>query len=117
MRTVPSTPRRWRCSQRNAAHNSHAQNHTRIIAYTLTFTLTSNTQEMWEMMTGGSLPTSGDVPSQWWTSDPALCIFALVFNFLVFMIMLNFIIAIIVEAYLQVCIIAVDCSRRRYIVC
>ena len=49
-------------------------------------------EEMWAMMTGGSLPTSGDVPSQWWTSKPALLVFALVFNFLVFMIMLNFII-------------------------
>ena len=52
-------------------------------------------EEMWAMMTGGSLPISGVVESQWWSSDPALMIFALVFNFLVFMIMLNFIIAII----------------------
>ena len=58
-------------------------------------------EEMWAMMTGGSLPTSGAVKSQFWSSDPALFIFALIFNFLVFMIMLNFIIAIIVEAYLS----------------
>jgi len=38
---------------------------------------------------------SGSTLSSYWTFDPLICVFSLSYSFLVFLIMLNFIIAII----------------------
>ena len=45
---------------------------------------------------------SGAIPSTFWTNDKLMMIYLMVYNFLCFMFMLNFIIAIICESYLAV---------------
>ena len=60
----------------------------------------STFETLWDMMMGSMLQ-SGATLSSFWTSDPLICIFSLSYSFLVFLIMLNFIIAIIVEAYMK----------------
>ena len=56
---------------------------------------------LWEMLLG-SMPQSGAIPSQFWTYDKLMMIYLMVYNFLCFMFMFNFIIAIICESYLAV---------------
>ena len=47
----------------------------------------------------GSMIQSGSTPNQYWSSDPLMLIYQLTYSLLLFLIMLNFIIAIIVESY------------------
>jgi hypothetical protein len=56
---------------------------------------------VWEMLLG-SMPQSGAIPSQFWTHDKLMMIYLMMYNFLCFMFMFNFIIAIICESYLAV---------------
>jgi hypothetical protein len=56
---------------------------------------------VWEMLLG-SMPQSGAIPSQLWTYDKLMMIYLMMYNFLCFMFMFNFIIAIICESYLAV---------------
>ena len=56
---------------------------------------------LWEMMLGSML-ASGATGSQTWTNDVMLLFFQLTYIILVFLILLNFIIAIVVEAYMKV---------------
>ena len=56
---------------------------------------------LWEMMLGSMLQ-SGATLSQTWTHEPLLLMFQIVYVVLVFLILLNFIIAIVVEAYMKV---------------
>ena len=56
---------------------------------------------LWEMMLGSML-ASGATGSQTWTNDVMLLFFQLTYIVLVFLILLNFIIAIVVEAYMKV---------------
>jgi len=58
-------------------------------------------ETVWEMLLG-SMPASGLIPSTYWTHDKLMLIYLLLYNFLCFMFMLNFIIAIICESYLDV---------------
>jgi hypothetical protein len=58
-------------------------------------------ETLWEMLLG-SMPASGAIPSTFWTNDKLMMIYLMVYNFLCFMFMLNFIIAIICESYLTV---------------
>jgi len=55
-------------------------------------------ETLWEMMMG-SMIDSGSTPSQYWSSDPLVLVYQLTYSMLLFLIMLNFIIAIIVESY------------------
>ena len=50
----------------------------------------------------GSMLASGATGSQTWTNDVMLLFFQLTYIVLVFLILLNFIIAIVVEAYMKV---------------
>jgi len=61
-------------------------------------------ETLWTMMLGNML-SSGTIPSTFWTGDKMLMIYSMLFNFLSFFFMLNFIIAIICECY-------IDVSRR-----
>jgi hypothetical protein len=63
--------------------------------------LESSFRALWEMMLGNMLE-SGEIKSSAWTSDPMLFVFQMVYLLLVFMILLNFIIAILVESYMIV---------------
>jgi len=58
-------------------------------------------ETLWTMMLGNML-TSEKIPSTFWTNDKMLLIFSMLFNFLSFFFMLNFIIAIICESYINV---------------
>jgi hypothetical protein len=50
----------------------------------------------------GSFPESGAIPSTFWTHDKMLFAFCMLYNFISFFFMLNFIIAIICESYIVV---------------
>jgi hypothetical protein len=50
----------------------------------------------------GSFPESGAIPSTFWTNDKMLLTFCMLYNFISFFFMLNFIIAIICESYVVV---------------
>ena len=67
-------------------------------------TIGNSFETLWTMMLGNML-TSGMIPSTFWTNDKMLMIYSMLFNFLSFFFMLNFIIAIICECY-------IDVSRR-----
>jgi hypothetical protein len=56
---------------------------------------------LWEMLLG-SMPASGAIPSTFWTYDKLMMIYLMLYNFLCFMFMFNFLIAIICESYLTV---------------
>jgi hypothetical protein len=56
---------------------------------------------LWEMLLG-SMPQSGAIPSTFWTYDKLMMIYLMLYNFLCFMFMFNFIIAIICESYVTV---------------
>ena len=58
-------------------------------------------ETLWTMMLGNML-SSGTIPSTFWTNDKMLMIYSMLFNFLSFFFMLNFIIAIICECYIVV---------------
>lgn len=63
--------------------------------------LGSSFEALWDMFLGSMLE-SGDLPSSMWTSNEVLMIFLLIYNIIIFMCMLNFIIAIIIDAYMKV---------------
>jgi hypothetical protein len=48
-------------------------------------------ETLWEMLLG-SMPESGKIPSAFWTNDKLFMLYLLIYNFLCFMFMLNFII-------------------------
>ena len=56
---------------------------------------------LWEMLLG-SMPASGAIPSTFWTNDKLMMIYLMLYNFLCFMFMFNFLIAIICDSYLNV---------------
>ena len=58
-------------------------------------------ETLWEMLLGAMLE-SGDIPSSTWTFNPLIFAYLMLYNICMFMIMFNFIIAIIVESYMQV---------------
>jgi hypothetical protein len=64
-------------------------------------TISNSFETLWEMLLGSML-SSGAIPSSTWSHDPFLLIYLMLYNLLFFMLMLNFIIAIIVEAYMKV---------------
>ena len=49
-------------------------------------------ETLWDMLLG-NLAQSGPIPSSYWSFDPLMLIYILLYNFLCFMFMLNFIIA------------------------
>ena len=57
-------------------------------------------ETLWGMLLGCMIK-SGDIPSSTWSYHGLVMIYLILYNFFVFMIMLNFIIAIIVEAYMK----------------
>lgn len=61
----------------------------------------SSFETLWDMMMG-SILQSGPILSSYWTFNPLIFIFSLSYSFFVFLIMLNFIIIISVEAYMKV---------------
>ena len=65
-------------------------------------TLSASFETLFDMMLG-EVPIGSDGASSLlrWSNDPLMFIFVVTFNFLIFFVMLNFIIAIIVEAYLN----------------
>ena len=58
-------------------------------------------ETMWKLFLGEILE-SGEIPSSMWSSNMILMVFLLMYNLMVFMTMLNFIIAIIIDAYMKV---------------
>jgi len=58
-------------------------------------------ETMWKLFLGEMLE-SGEIPSSMWSSNIILMTFLLLYNVMVFMTMLNFIIAIIIDAYMKV---------------
>ena len=63
--------------------------------------LESSFRTLWEILLGNMLE-SGEIKSNSWTSDPMLFIFQMVYLMLVFMVLLNFIIAIMGEPFDEV---------------
>ena len=49
-------------------------------------------ETLWDMLLG-SMAQSGPIPSSYWSFDPLMLIYCLLYNFICFMFMLNFIIA------------------------
>ena len=49
-------------------------------------------ETLWDMLLG-NMPQSGPIPSSYWSNDYLMMIYILLYNFLCFMFMLNFIIA------------------------
>jgi hypothetical protein len=58
-------------------------------------------ETLWEMLLGAMLE-SGAIPSSTWTFNPLIFAYLMLYNICMFMIMFNFIIAIIVESYMKV---------------
>jgi len=64
-------------------------------------------ETLWEALLGSMLE-SGAIPSARWSFNPLIFIYLICYNFFMFMIMLNFIIAIISDAYIKVMESVVD---------
>ena len=64
-------------------------------------------EALWDILIGGVLD-SGDLASDAWTNNALMTIYLIVYNFISFMFMLNFIIAIICQCYIKVVQSVVD---------
>ena len=64
--------------------------------------LYSNSHTITRVQHTGSMPGSGMIPSTYWSHDKLLLTYLMLYNFMCFKFMLNFILAIICESYLAV---------------